>query len=79
MTCENQSTIFWSVRVCETESLTTYFQERLQVEEANSKKYQSMADGTSKLLDQIIGLVTKLFNTLECDDQKIAEAQGLTQ
>jgi|EP00670_Eutreptiella_braarudii_P000336 DNA repair exonuclease SbcCD ATPase subunit len=51
-------------------------EERLQVEEANSKKYQSMADGTSKLLDQIIGLVTKLFNTLECDDQKIAEAQG---
>lgn len=51
-------------------------EEKLQVEEANSKKYQSMADGTSKLLESVIVCVDKMFNTLECDEQKIIDSQG---
>uniref|UniRef100_A0A6U8KRD6 ODAD1 central coiled coil region domain-containing protein n=1 Tax=Eutreptiella gymnastica TaxID=73025 RepID=A0A6U8KRD6_9EUGL len=56
--------------------LLKQLEDKLQVEEANSKKYQTMVDSTGKLLEQIIVCVEKMFTTLECDEQKIADSQG---
>eukprot|EP01012_Entosiphon_sulcatum_P019505 TRINITY_DN2439_c0_g1_i1.p1 TRINITY_DN2439_c0_g1~~TRINITY_DN2439_c0_g1_i1.p1 ORF type:complete len:560 (-),score=155.92 TRINITY_DN2439_c0_g1_i1:93-1772(-) len=57
-------------------ALLKQLEEKLQQEEANSKKYDQMATRTSKLLEQIIVCVDKIFNTLECDEHKIIEQQG---
>jgi hypothetical protein len=53
-------------------------EEKLQLEELNSRKYQQLAEQSSKLLEQTMICVDKMFNTLECDEKKISEQQGVT-
>lgn len=54
-----------------------HLEEKLQMEEVNSRKFQQLAEQSTKLLEQTMSYVDKLFATMECDDQLITEQQGV--
>eukprot|EP01006_Ploeotia_vitrea_P008632 TRINITY_DN20706_c0_g1_i1.p1 TRINITY_DN20706_c0_g1~~TRINITY_DN20706_c0_g1_i1.p1 ORF type:complete len:563 (-),score=120.03 TRINITY_DN20706_c0_g1_i1:100-1788(-) len=51
-------------------------EEKLNTEQGNSKRFAEMADKTTKLVEQIIACVDKIFNQLECEESRIIAQQG---
>jgi len=53
-------------------------EERLQTGEAQTKRYDLLAAGPTATLEDVMLCVEKMFVDLECDEQPIVAAQGVT-